>query len=222
MRTRELCLAGALLGSAAANCGAQDESQEPPVSYVLSVDGETIVIDPGETVTLNGNFTNPTVELEVGETRRFNARGLAFDYPANFSFQHNSQPGVTFWILQGPNCIVFVYVFEQPISPGEFGRMLASRFTTEGGPEVQRAEVARTFGNQRLEGVSVQVGTELGVVDSKYVQEIFQPDGEGGRMLLLLQLPAADQELDPAEADEVAELTKALQETYAFAPSSEG
>ncbi|MGF1448334.1 MAG: hypothetical protein ACFB20_02835 [Opitutales bacterium] len=207
--------------SLGAVAGQADEAEEPPVSYVLTVDGETVVVDPGEAITLNGTFTNPEIELKVGATRRFDARGLSFDYPANYAFQHSTQPGVTSWILQGPNCIVFVYAFEQAISPGEFGRMLASRFTSEGGPEVKRDEITRTFGPTRLKGVSVQIGAAVGQVDSTYVQEVYQPDGEGGRMLLLLQLPSADQELDPAEAEEVAQLTSSLQTTYAFAPVPE-
>ena len=79
-----------------------DDASEPPLTYTLEVDGKKFLLNADKTVILKGSFNNPKVTLRASETRRFEQDDIAFNYPANFTFEAVlSDPEVRSWSMTG-------------------------------------------------------------------------------------------------------------------------
>lgn len=193
---------------------------EPPLSYSLTIDGQSYAVEAGKPLKIDGSFTNPRVELVVGDVRLFNFEGVRFKYPAQFSFKAERNAALSSWALTGEaceQCILYLYLLAEPIDPAQFGRLLAAQYQNADGTVPERVEATRELGELSLAGVKLEAVTGAAAEGQGIVQEIYQPDGEGGRRLLILQYPSNLDELPEAQAAEINALLASLEASFAYA-----
>ncbi len=198
--------AGVVLGSIVS----ADDTTEPPLSYTLEVDGQKFLLNADKTVILKGDFQNPKVTLRAAATRRFEHDNIAFDYPANFTFEADlSEPGIRTWTLSGNNVTLMLFDFEQPVKPAELIASTAEALEAN----VDRMEpTTLKFGSLTADGQSglLKVGT---VVLTYTVVAL--PATEGKIRLFIVQdLPKDNGE----SSDEKTAILKMLDESFAQTP----
>lgn len=107
-----------LLASAAF---AQDESKEPPQSFLLKVGDKSLTIVEGETKQLLGSFANPAVNITPEPYRVFPYQGVRFQYPRYYAFEADlAEPAKKTWTLSGNDAKVMIFAFPFKHTPKEF------------------------------------------------------------------------------------------------------
>ncbi len=187
-----------------------DDTTEPPLSYTLEVDGLKFLITADKTVILKGNFQNPKVTLRASSTRRFEHVGIAFDYPANFTFEADvSEPGIRSWTMSGNNVTLMLFDFEQPVKPAELIASTAESLETN----VDRMEPTTIkLGSLNAEGQSALL--KVGEVALTY-SVVALPAAEGKSRLLIVQdLPQENGQ----PSDEKTAILKTLDDSFTQSP----
>jgi len=187
-----------------------DDTTEPPVTYTLEVNGQKYLLTADKTVILKGNFQNPKVTLRASSTRRFEHGGVAFDYPANFTFEADlSDPGIRTWTMSGNNVTVMLFHFDEPVKPTE---LIAS--TAESlGTNVERMEpTSLKLGTLNARGQSALL--KVGGVALSYTV-VATPSAAGKSRLLIVQDLPQD---DGRPSDEKTTILKMLSESFAHKP----
>ena len=165
-----------------------DDTTEPPLSYILEVDGQKFLLNADKTVILKGKFDNPKVTLRPSETRRFEHEGIAFDYPANFTFEADlDEPGIRTWTMSGNNVTLMLFDFEEAVKPAELIASTAETLNTD----VDRMDpVTLKLGSLNSEGHTAQL--KVGEVALTYTV-VALPSNEGKSRLFIVQdLPKDD------------------------------
>lgn len=87
--------------------------KEPPMSYILNVNGQNYEIDLGRPARLQIDKDSYKVLLQKAPYRKFDFYELKFDFPSNYSYSHDkTNPNVETWKLSlNPNNVT-VHKFE--------------------------------------------------------------------------------------------------------------
>ena len=162
-------------------CLAVDEREEPALQYFLEVNGKQHELFLNKQMKIRGAYSDPQVVLNVSSTRKFAYGGVAFEYPAYFSWEaeiENDEEKV--WTLSGNDFKVMYFVMPDSLTIENYAEAMVERFG-EGSTRVSGSE--RKLGARRFTGklLFVQLaGTVLNL-------EIYALPAQSGSRLLVLQ-----------------------------------
>lgn len=166
---------------------AADESREPVLAYSLEIDGQPHDILLDTPVTLPGSHTDPVVVLRAAATRRFAYGGVAFEYPAAFTWEAEIRsPTDRTWTISGNDCRIMVFVLPEAMSVGDYARAMEGQF---GKGKTRIGDTTRIFSGTKREGKRLDVE----VTGVKLNFEMFAlPSAKGSRILLFQSSPPDD------------------------------
>lgn len=123
------------------------DADEPPREYTLHVDGVPHAIVPGRPLVLEGTYESPSVELAVGETRRFERAGIRFEYPAYFTWEADVEDAdARTWAVAGNDFMVMVLDLRAEVTTEEFAASMAEQFE---GIELELGDAVCELGGER-------------------------------------------------------------------------
>ena len=139
MRITLLAIAGLAAGYAIPGFAPSDE---PPLKFVLHLDGHVHELQEGREVQLVLGDRKVSAKITVADTRRFHAASIAFDYPRNMSFEYElSEFGYESWALDGNDTVLTVFAFESGAATDLADIMLRGIASSLGSPESEDLEV---------------------------------------------------------------------------------
>ena len=162
-------------------CWNTDETVEPPLKYSLVVNGTAHELTLGNAIQIEGEFTNPSVELKAASTRHFSFGDIEFEYPASFGWEaevtSDSEKG---WTLSGQELTVMYMIMAADVDAALFLELMAGQLGIEG---ARPTGVTRQLGGNAHEGFSLSI--QMGAVS--LLTEAFALPSNGGTRLLVLQ-----------------------------------
>jgi len=158
------------------------EAQEPPVRYSLTVGDKTLKLTEGQSVDLDGSFTNPKVTLRAEPTRTFSLHGITFDYPRGYTFEADlSEPAAKTWTLSGPSCVLMVFVMQEKLTAATFADALINRYGKQS-CRITNPNAELNLGKHKCPGVAVK----LNIAGQLLAQEIYLVESHGRETKLLV------------------------------------
>lgn len=100
-----------------ASRGDDDSSKAPPQRFQLKIADQVIDIQEGHPVTIPGSLENATVELTVLPTRLFRGSGLQFEYPRQYTYEHERDAETSTWTISGTDYTVMVMEYAFRVTP---------------------------------------------------------------------------------------------------------
>ncbi|MCU0962478.1 MAG: hypothetical protein MUF48_20475 [Pirellulaceae bacterium] len=159
-----------------------DESKEPPLEFAVIVDDKSVTINEGQTIQLDGTFTNPRISVTPQPYRVFPYQGITFKYPRSFTFEADlADPDAKHWTLTGNDLTIMFFVMNARLTTGEFANNMIDQFGREN-CKVNDANAKITLGSQSLSGTSIQVT----VATHKMVMDIYRIPSRGEVTKLLV------------------------------------
>lgn len=162
----------------------QDESQEPPLGFVVKVDDKSITVGEGETAEVEGAFTNPKVTVTPQPYRVFPYQGVSFKYPRSFAFGADLvDPNEKIWTLSGNDLTIMYFVMNSEFTPADYAETMMDEVGAEN-CEVLDEEAKITLGEEKLSGIKIQISA-AGI---EVVMEIYQvPSRDSVTKFLIFQ-----------------------------------
>lgn len=161
---------------------AADESAEPPLKYTVTVGEQVVTVVAGETVQLDGIFTDPRITLTPDPQRLFAFAGITFKYPRSYVFEADlDDPAAKSWTLSGNDFTIMVFVLKASLKTGDFAEDMLDQFGRENA-QVTNANAKITLGEQQLSGTTLQIT----VATQKMVIDVFQIPSIGAETKLLV------------------------------------
>jgi len=146
-----------------------DESQEPPLEFVVHVDDTSVTLIEGESGQVNGTFTNPKVSVTPRPYRTFPYQGITFQYPRAFNFEADlSDPDSKNWTLSGNDLKIMYFVLNSQLTTRDFAKDMIDRFGREN-CKLLNANAKITLGKETLSGTTIQ----MTVASSRMVMDIY-------------------------------------------------
>jgi hypothetical protein len=191
-------------------CFAVDESQEPPLSYTLTIDGRNYQITLDQPLLLEGNYKNPKLTLAASPLRRFPFGGVEFHYPAKFSWEAEIESAkFKQWILSGNDFKIMYFVQSDIVTLDSYVDAMVRQFGKE---KTRISNTERVLGRQLYTGKLLFVkiaGTSINF-------EIFTlPSKEGSRLLVLQDSPPDNRALSVEGDMTLKMLTETFKDTLA-------
>jgi len=161
-----------------------DETREPPMKYRVDLDGKVFAIAEGESMKLDGTWTDPTIRIVADPHRRFSYGGVSFLYPRGFTFEADvDDPDSRSWILSGNDFTIMVFVLSGRITPEAYADSVAGRFGDE---NCKRSALPEDLLGRKIHGTRLDVR----VVGHRLTIDVFAlPAVEGTRLLVLQDSP---------------------------------
>lgn len=195
-----------LIATMASRSAAQRD-EEPPLEFILRIDGADVPITAGKPATVTVAGKEVEVTLTPRPERRFSAAGLAFSYPAGHSFEVDREvPGLTIWTFDGNDNVIMIQRAERGIEPEDLARQLldglAEQFDAEGEPQ----RVTRRFDGRDVAGRRAV----FKVADARISYEIFPLSVGGAAVALMIQDSPED---DGSPTEETRQVIALLERT---------
>jgi hypothetical protein len=136
---------------------------EPPLRLTLHIDGAEHELIDGKEATFAVGGKELKVKAVVHPCRRFDAQGLAFDFPRDMAFEHEPEDEFESWTLDGNSCVLLIHAHQA----GEAEAMAAvttqtTLTTIDKKAKINKVEV--TLGGRKYQGVrgrATTLGTTL-------------------------------------------------------------
>lgn len=122
------------------------QQDAPKSQIILEIDGQEYYLRDGQSLRLEGTFTNPTISVREADTRTFKTEDLQFDYPSHFAYEFEQDFGYRSWTLDGQNFVVMYFEYDEPMDLDFFVD-----------------EMVKQFGKQncKVEAKTIQMGDKL-------------------------------------------------------------
>lgn len=161
---------------------AVDESAEPALKYTVKLGEKTVTISEGETVKLDGTFTEPELTITPELYRVFAYQGITFKYPRSFGFEAGLQdPNAKHWILSGNDFKLSYFALNEPLSAAALADEMIGKFGRKNA-KVVNANASILLGQQKLTGTSLRVS----VATHSMVLDIYQIPSQRDQARLLV------------------------------------
>ena len=161
---------------------APDESKEPPVRYTVTVGDKTVSVIEGETVKVDGSFTNPQISVVGDPHRLFNYAGMSFKYPRSYTFEADLEDtDAPNWTLSGNDLKIMVFKLNDRVTPKEFAEGMMEQFG-DGNSRITNPNSSITLGGQALTGTAI----DITVTSYRMTTEIYQVPGKGKQTRLIV------------------------------------
>ena len=196
---RQLLMLSVLLGIAT-NSLAQDESKEPPQTFVVKLGGQSVTVLEGQTAALEGSFTNPQLTITPAPHRVFSYQGVRFEYPRTYSFEADVENAAEKnWMLTGNDVTIMFFALGTPVTTAAFADGVMDQFGKANG-KVLHANAKLKLGTTEVTGTKIH----LTVATNSITQEIYAlPAPRGKTLLLVLQDNPDEKGNHSAEAQRV-------------------
>lgn len=153
----------------------EDESQEPPLTYEVKLDDQTVSYREGETAEIPGMFTNPKVTITPHPDRVFPYHEMRFKYPRVFGFEAAlANPQSKHWTLSGNHVKIMIFVLPKGVTTARYAEILLGNFDRKKS-RITNANAEITLGTETLKGTLMQI--ELG--SSKLAMDTYQVPTNG-------------------------------------------
>ena len=161
-----------------------DESEEPSLRYSVMVGEKTVTISEGQTVQVDGTFSNPKLMITPQAHRVFSYQGLTFEYPRAFTFEADlDDRNAKNWTLSGNDLKIMYFVLNANLSTADFSSNMIDQFGGKNA-KVADANATITLGKHILTGTSLHAT----VVGHQMVMDIYRiPSRVGVTKLLVFQ-----------------------------------
>jgi hypothetical protein len=192
-------------------CDEPASGSPPPVVYTLEINGQVHQIRADEPLKLTGSFTDPVVTLRVASTRTLSHAGVQFDYPANFTFESETEdPDFQSWTVSGNDVTVMVFLSQGELTPQALAQSTAEALKVT---DYQMKPAQLKLGSQELSGTSIRMS--LGEV--AILQQVLQlpPQGTRSRLLVIQDTLSGPDSRPSPEATHVLEV---LRSTFQLTP----
>lgn len=173
---------------------AMDESQEPQVQYTLEINGQEHGVLLNKPLEISGVYENPKVLLKAEPTRHFSYGGIAFQYPASFSWEAEIEAqNQKTWVLSGNDFKIMYFVLPQAISVDSYIQAIAKQF---GAADTRISDAERTIGGNTNAGKLLFVK----VAGAALKFEVYALPAELGSKLLVFQDSPPDDKVNSEES----------------------
>ncbi|MCB1049247.1 MAG: hypothetical protein KDC71_01520 [Acidobacteria bacterium] len=170
---------------------AGDDGLEPPLQFVLQVDGQNHPIVVGEPSQIKGTFSNPTILLKAASLRHFPYGGVEFDYPANFSWEAEIDGSDRTWTLSGNDFKIIYFVMSEALTLDEYVEAIREQF---GDDKIQVTFKERAMGSLTVKGQRLKA-TLAGI---PFFMEVYLlPTQKGTRLLVFQDFPGEGTQSSP-------------------------
>lgn len=186
-----------------------DESQEPPQSFVLAIDGDSVRLIEGEPARLDGTFTNPELTLTAEPHRIFPYGGVRFSYPRTFTFEADLDNDYREWTLSGNNLKIMYFKFAANQTTADFADGLMEQFGRRN-CRITDAQARISFGDHTLSGTSLHAT----VAGHSLMIDVYQVPSEAGWTRLLVLQDNPNEAGERSSEGEAA--IKLIQETFSI------
>ena len=184
-----------------------DTSREPPLKFVLEVDGNKVEGEVGKAFELTGQFSKASAVVKTSEYRTFDYHGIRFNYPEKFNWETDlSDPQSKAWTMMGGESMISVFVVSEKYTVDDYIKELVEDFDSDNYDE---NDISIQLGDKKRTGVRLVFEMD----DYEYIYDVFQlPDAEAGdSRILLLQDIAPDRN---PESDEAKKALKLLKQSF--------
>lgn len=117
--------------------------EEPRAQFILSVNGIDHVLYEGQQLRLDTTLVNPEFTIKTPSFISFENSDIAFDYPKNFGYEFEGEPGYKNWTFDGNDFVIMIFEFDVLVDTDAFVEDMVSRFGKK---------------NCRVEDTQVQLG----------------------------------------------------------------
>jgi hypothetical protein len=184
---------------------AQDETKEPPQTFVVKLGDQSANVLEGETAKLKGSFTDPQLTITPDPYRVFPYQGVRFQYPRTYSFEADvADADEKSWTLSGNDVSIMLFVLNARITAAGFADSMIGQF---GRPncKIVDANAKLKLGATEVSGTKIHVT----IATHSITQEIYVlPAPRGKTRLLVLQDNPDEKGNHSAEAKGVLETLK--------------
>ncbi len=215
MRVRELGV-GFILGALGMTLAASLpilESEEPPLTYRLKVEGgETLPLRLGEPIELATPNERTRLTLEADEFRSFQRHGIRFRYPAHFRWELEREQGYEVVFIEGPDVLIGVHRYSDDEDPADmveyWVKTIMEEYEFQEGRTEKRSLKWR-LGRQELEGIELDA-----VIGGTFIRHSVVGFRSAGSVIVFsLQDPLGE---DGSSSVEGRETKKMLEESFSL------
>ncbi|MCP4395992.1 MAG: hypothetical protein GY801_01600 [bacterium] len=170
----------ALIIIAACNAFAIEETIEPTLKYVISINGKEYDLELEKELIINGMFNNPKVILKANTTRHFTYGGIEFIYPAYFTWEAEIEgERDKNWTLSGNDAKIMYFVLPKKVTLDAFVESIVTEF---GENPCKIKGITHKFQGKTYTGkqIAVTIGSVHLIIDTLLI-----PSSENFRFLLL-------------------------------------
>jgi hypothetical protein len=136
---------------------AQDESKEPPQSFVVKLGEKSLTMLENETAKLAGSFTDPQVTITLNPYRVFPYQGVRFQYPRTFNFEADlTDPDDKNWTLSGTDVKIMLFAVNTDLTPAGFADSVIEQFDRSKS-KILDANAKLKLGDHTLAGIKFRL-----------------------------------------------------------------
>jgi hypothetical protein len=189
-----------------------DPTVEPPMVYTLTVGDQKVALIEGQPVRVEGQFTNPMVQLSVEPCRVFLQDGVAFHYPDFFTHEAdvNDTEAMT-WTLSGNDVTLMWFDLVGDVSAAGMAEAMIGQFGREN-CHLAAGDARLLLSGKPHVGVSLKVqlaGERLSI-------DLYRVSDQEGRSKLLVLQDVLDDMGRPSR--ECTKLREILMSSFQIAP----
>lgn len=173
---------------------------EPPLRFEVELDGVKFAADAGAKIQVEVAGKKVALTVSILPTRQFAAAGIAFEFPADMSYEFDGDDDLNMWTLDGGSCQIMV----QQLAAGsaeELAEMILHEILGEQAVQAQKPEkIKLQLGSKKVDalrgeatrgpfgevwtayGIDVQ-GRPIILLLQELIDEDEEPTGEMHRIL---------------------------------------
>lgn len=161
-----------------------DEQAEPLQRFTVVIGDRKITVAQGETIQLEGNFSNPQLKIVPHSHRTFQAQGVTFDYPTSFVFEADlTDPTAKSWIFSGNDFLIMYFALQGDVTPEAYVQDMIAEFGTDNA-KVINPNATIKLGDHEISGQSMIVS----VASHRMQMDVYRiPTPNGNTRLLVFQ-----------------------------------
>ena len=154
------------------------------MKYSVMVGEKSVMISEGQTVQLDGTFSNPKITVTPQPFRVFTHQGLSFEYPRAFTFEADLEDrNAKNWTLSGNDLKILYFVLEESLSTADFSNSMIIQFGRKNA-KVVNANASIKLGKHTLAGTTLHAT----IITHSMVMDIYRiPSRDGVTKLLVFQ-----------------------------------
>ncbi len=122
--------------------------------FEVQVDAKKYKLEEGNELDIDGTLKNPKISIKLLDYKKFNAGGLSFEYPSNFSFEVDKSEGYQNWTLDGNDFVIMIIDIAGEAQVSDYIAEMIGQFGEE---NCTTKEIKSRLGEKILAGVKLDV-----------------------------------------------------------------